>query len=227
MRALFILIIALLTTVFFAVGIIYVIARLLGQIAWNPESKAFQRMLGALRARLMPVSVGLVPWDHEMLGLLSLNRANEKRPGWFNPFSSGQITTIYQEPVVAYAAQQAGHASVTVARISSREFVFRKKGRETEVWLNGVPFGLLAGNAFLATGKGSKVLGHLENKEGESQTMLVLANGKSLALNNFERASGPIPRAVTLMQQLDPESETIALAVTLARMFDSQIRRNH
>ncbi|MFN0014310.1 MAG: hypothetical protein ACKVU2_07145 [Saprospiraceae bacterium] len=224
MRAFFSLITVLLTTGFFVVGIVYLIARLLGQVAWNPESKAYQRMLGVLRARLMPVSRGLVPWDHEMLGLLSLNRANEKRPGWFSPFLSGQITTIYQEPVVAYITQQSGHASVTVARTSNREFIFRKKGKETEVWLNGVPFGLLAGNAFLASSKGSRILAHLEKKEGESLTTLVFANAKSLALNNLERASSPIPRAVTLLQELDPESESIALSVTLARIFDSHPR---
>jgi len=219
MRALFSLLTVLLTTAFFVVGIVYLIARTFGQIAWNPESKAFKRMLDRLRGRLQAVRTDLVPWDHEMLGLMSLNRANERKPGWFNPFSTGQITTIYQEPVVAFVTMQTGKVSVTVARTSDREFVFRKKDKETEIWHNGVPFGLYAGGVLLAPGKGAKLLARLEHKPDEVHSSLILGNAKAVVLSNAEHASGPNPRAMTLVQELDPESENIALAMALLRLL--------
>ncbi len=219
MRALFSLLTVLLTTGFFVVGIVYLIARTFGQIAWNPDSKAFKRMLDALRGRLQTLKAELVPWDDEMLGLLSLNRVNERKPRWFNPFSSGQITTIYQEPVVAYVTQQTGKVSVTVARTSNREFVFRKKDKETEIWLNGTPFGLFAGGALLAPGKSAKLLARLEHKPDEVHSSLILGNAKAVVLSNSEHAGGPNPRAMTLMQELDPESENIALAMALLRLL--------
>lgn len=219
MRALFSLITVLLTTAFFVVGIVYLIARTFGQIAWNPESKAFKRMLDRLRARLQTVRADLVPWDDEMLGLLSLNRANERKPGWFNPFSTGQITTIYQEPVVAYVTMQTGKVSVTVARTSDREFVFRKKDKETEIWHNGAPFGLYAGGVLLAPGKSAKLLARFEHKPDEVHSTLILGNAKAVVLSNAKHASGPNPRAMTLMQELDQESENIALAMALLRLL--------
>ncbi|MBK9338669.1 MAG: hypothetical protein IPM98_19920 [Lewinellaceae bacterium] len=218
MRTLFSLLTIVLTTAFFITGIIYFIARAFGQIAWNPESKAFKRMLEVLRGRLNPVAQNLVPWDHEMLGLLSLNRVNEKKPGWFSPVSSGQITTIYQEPVVAYVTQQMGKSSVTIARTSDREFILRKKDKETEIWLNNTPFGLFVDGALLAPGKGSKLLARLEHQSDEVHASLILGNAKAVVLSNTEHASGPNPRAMTLLQELDPEAENIALAMALLRL---------
>ncbi len=218
MRTLFSLLTVVITTAFFITGVIYAIAKAFGQISWNPESKAFKRLLEALRMRLKPIAADLVPWDHEMLSLLSLNRANEKKPGWFNPVSSGQITTIYQEPVVAYVTQQMGKSSITMARTSDREFIFRKKGKETEIWLNNVPFGLFVDGALLAPGKGSKLLARLEDKPGETHSSLILSNAKAVALSNAGRAGGPNPRAMTLLHELDPEAENVALAMALLRL---------
>ncbi len=215
MRALFSLLTILLTMAFFVTGVVYLIARTFGQIAWNPESKAFKRMLEMLRSRVKALSDDLVPWDQEMLSLLSSNRINQQKPGWFKPFSSGQFTTIYQEPVVTYVTQQSGKMSVTVARTSDREFIFRRKGNETEIWLNGQPLGVFTAGALLAPGKGTKMLARLENQAEEAQTPLVLGNTTALTLTNPSRATSPNPRALTLLRSLSPEEENIALALTL------------
>ena len=200
---------------FFVTGVVYLIARTFGQIAWNPESKAFKRMLEALRARVKALSANLIPWDQEMLGLLSSNRTNTKPTGWFRPFSSGQFTTIYQEPVVAYVTQQSGKISVTVARTSDREFIFRRKERETEIWLNGQPFGLFTNGVLLSPGKGSKQMARLEWKPEEAQSPLILGNATAATLTNAVRANSPNPRALTLLRNLGPEEEDVALALAL------------
>ncbi|MBK6931889.1 MAG: hypothetical protein IPH12_13905 [Saprospirales bacterium] len=218
MRALFSFLTVLFTLAFFVTGVVYLIARTFGQIAWNPDSKMFRRMLDNLRSRLHPVSAGLVSWDAEMLGLLSLNRVNEKKRGWFTPFSSGQITTIYQEPVVAYVTQEMGKMRVTLARTSGLEFIFRRKGKETEIWLNNQPFGIFADGALLAPGKGSRLLARLERKPGEPQFPLLLGNTAPVSLSNPERASSPNPRALTLLRELNAEEETVALALALEQI---------
>ncbi len=207
----------LLTAAFFIAGIVYVIARTFSQIAWNPESRAFKRLLENLRNRLRAQSAELVPWDQEMLGLLSLNRVNEKKPGFWNPVASGQLTTIYHEPVAAYITQTAGNIRLTLARTTDREFIFRQKGKETEIWLNNQPFGLFVDGALLAPGKGSKLLARLENKPEETQSPLLLGNAAAGTLSNPERASSPNPRALTLLRDLSAEEENVALALALLR----------
>lgn len=224
MKVLFGLITILLTAAFFITGIVYVIARAFSQIAWNPESKAFKRLLEALRAQLKKHSANLVPWDNEMLSLLSLNRVNEKKPGWFNSVSSGQITTIYQEPVLSYVTQSAGKVQLTLARTSDREFIFRQKDRETEIWLNGQPFGLFVDGVLLAPGKGSRQLARLDERREETQSALLLGNTAAVTLSNPARpGSGPNPRALTLLRTLTPEEENTALAMTLLQNF--RVRR--
>ena len=219
MKFLFSFLTLLFTVAFFVTGIVYLIARTFGQIAWNPESKAFKRMLENLRRRLKTQSAELVPWDHEMLGLLSMNKVNEKKPGWMNPVSSGQYTTIYHEPVLAYITQTAGKVRVTVARTSNREFIFREKGKETEIWLDGQPFGLYTDGALLAPGKGSKLMARLDDRPDESQSPLILGNNPALTLGNRERASSPNPRVLTLLRELSPEEENTALALALLRLI--------
>lgn len=206
------------TVAFFVTGVVYLIAKTFGQLAWDPKSKAFKRMLASMRSRLLPLSSELVPWDSEMLGLLSLNQAREKKPGWFNPVSMGQFTTIYQEPVLAFARQQSGKIGIALWRTSDREFIFRQKGAETEIWLDNQPFGLYVDGTLLAPGKGSKLLARLENKPDEAQAPLLLGTGTALTLSNPGRASGPNPRALTLLRQLSAEEENIALAVVLLQL---------
>lgn len=218
MRILFSFFTILLTMAFFVSGVVYLIARTFGKIAWNPESKAFKRMLERLRGQLSKVATDLVPWDNEMLSLLSLNRINEKKPGWFSNISSGQITTIYQEPVIAYVTQTVGQTSVTVVRTSDREFVLRRKGKETEIWLNNKPLGLYVDGVLLSPGKGSNMLARLENKPEELESPLVLGDITAATVRNPKRADGPNPRALTLLRELDPKEESLTLAIALEQL---------
>ncbi|MCC6462263.1 MAG: hypothetical protein IT260_17480 [Saprospiraceae bacterium] len=219
MVRLFSFITIVLTIAFLVTGIVHLIARAFAQIlSWDPESRAFKRMLETLRHRLSAERSSLVPWDREMLSLLSLNRINERKPGWFNPLSSGQFTTIYQEPVVAYVFQSSGNIRVTLAQTNDREFIFRRKGKETEIWMNGQPFGLFIDGALLAPGKGSKLLARLDNRPEEAQSPLILGNNTALTLNNPQRASSPNPRALSLLRDLNPEEENQALALALMQL---------
>lgn len=219
MKILFSFLTVLMTVAFFVAGVVYLIARTFGQmVSWSPDSKVFKRLLEGLRSRLSAESGSLVPWDREMLGLLSLNRVNEKKPGWFNPLQSAQFTTIYQEPVLAYVTQQSGKMRVTVARTSDREFIFRQKDRETEIWLGGQPLGLFVDGAFLAPGKGSKLLARLDDRSDEAQSPVLLGNSTALTLSNPARSSSPNPRALTLLRELTPDEENIAMALIFLRL---------
>ncbi|HRI61215.1 MAG TPA: hypothetical protein PK228_15855, partial [Saprospiraceae bacterium] len=162
MRFFFFLVMVVLLVGSFIVGVFYLIAKLLGQINFNPESQAWKRTVEGLRTRLKSQAAGaLVPWDKEMLPLLSLNRLNVKKPGFFNSTAEGVFTTIFQEPVLAYAEQKSGNTGVIIACTSDREYILRLKGSETEIWLNGQPFGVFVNGSLLAAGKSGRLLGRL------------------------------------------------------------------
>lgn len=220
-----VILIDLLTIVFIAVciviGVVFVIAKVISGISFNPLSAAWKRMLEKLRARLQRQIAGnrLVAWDHEMLGLLSLNRSVLKKPGFFDPTAEGVFTTIFHEPVLAYASQKSGADSVTVARTSDREFIYRQKGRETEIWLNGQPFGVFVDGALLAAGRGSRLLAQLDlSASAEAQLPVLIGNATAGAISNPSRSTSPNPRALTLLRELGPEEENALLALTILQM---------
>jgi hypothetical protein len=215
---------ALIMMVFFSglivTGVAYVISKAISGFSFNPDSAGWKRMLDKLRKQVKDQVAGtLVPWDQEMLSLLSFNRSVVKKPGFFDNSAEGIYTTIFHEPVLAYATQQSGQNSVTVARTSDREFIFRKKERETEIWLNGHPFGLLVDLSLIAAGKSNQVLAQLgKSNADDPQTMVFIDQTEVAALANPTRKSTPNPRAVSILRTLKPEEENAVLALSVLRM---------
>jgi hypothetical protein len=219
MRVLSFLFFLIVSSAVFLTGAFYVIARVISNISFNPESKAWKMTIGRLRERLnTKVAPNLIPWDHEMLPLLSMNKSKAKKPGFFDSVEEGVFTTIFQEPVLAYVTQKSGKDSVTVARTSDREIIFRKKGdKETEIWLNGQPFALYTEGKLIAAGRQNNLLAYLENREGQ-ELAVVIGNKTAAALGNPERQSGPNPRALSLVKDVDAQEENMLLAMTLLHL---------
>ncbi len=216
MRFFFFLIIVVLLAGSFVAGVFYLVAKLLGQINFNPESQAWKKTVEELRARLKTQAAGaLVPWDKEMLPLLSLNRLNVKKPGFFNNTAEGVFTTIFQEPVLAYAERMSGSIGVIIACTSDREYILRLKGKETEIWLNGQPFGIFVDGALLTAGKSGRLLGRLEQKPGEVQYPVLLGDSIAATIANPDKVDTPNPRAFTLLRALSAEEENTLLALTV------------
>jgi hypothetical protein len=218
MRIFFFLITLVVSAGFFISGVVMLLARAIGQLSLNPQSAAWKRTLAKLRERIRKQAAkNLVPWDAEMLGLLSTNRTIIKKPGFFDLYSEGMYSTIYQEPVLVYAALRTGKTSVLVASTSDREFIFRQKDKEIEIWLNEQPLGLFIDGTLLAPGRGSKLLARMEG--GTEASLPVLIGDKTAAaITNPEQASGPNPRALTLLRTLDLNEENALLALTILKM---------
>jgi len=219
MRIFFFLITLVVTAGFFISGVVMLLARALGQLSLNPQSAAWKRTLAKLRERIRKQAAkNLVPWDTEMLGLLSTNRTIIKKPGFFDLYSEGLYATIYQEPVLVYAALKTGKTSVLVASTSDREFIFRQKDKEIEIWLNEQPLGLFVDGTLLAPGRGSKLLARMEATGTEASLPVLIGDKTAAAITNPEQASGPNPRALTLLRTLDSNEENALLALTILKM---------
>lgn len=224
MRGLLNLLSFLLTTGLFITGAFYFIAKMLGRIVFDPASRAWKRTLEKLQARLRSQAAGaLVPWDEEMLGLLSLNRHKVKKPGFWDSTSEGVFSSIYQEPVLAYAGQTSGNTAAYVARTSAKEFVFRQKEKETEIWINNQPFAVFINGTLLTAGRSSQILARLDASEGESQWPVLLNDKAAAAITNPGRlaTAGPNPRALTLLRKVTPEEEDALLALVLVYALKS------
>ncbi len=202
------------------VGIIWVIAKAIGRTVFNPDTKAWRSAVDGLRGRLQKSESGtLVPWDGEMLSLLSLNQRVVRRPGWLDSTSEGVFTSIYQEPVLSYAERKNGKNALMLARTSDREFVFRRKGKETEIWVNDQPLGTYVDGVLLSPDSKSRLLARVEIEPGESQYPVLLGAGTAASINNPALPGrSPNPRALTLLRDLKPEEESALLALTVLQM---------
>lgn len=219
MRIFFFLLMLVMFTGVFLTGIVYVIAKAISQISFNPESTAWKRMIERLRAQVKKQTEGkLVPWDAEMLSLLSFNRSVVKKPGFFDNTAEGVFTTIFHEPILAYAVQKNGNTGVTVAATSDREFIYRNKGKETEIWLNGQPFGLYIDGNLLAAGKTSRMLARLEQSNDELALPVLIGDKEAASISNPSRISSPNPRVLTILRTLTGEEENALLALAVLKM---------
>ncbi len=218
MRGLLNLLTFLFTTGLFITGVFYFIAKMLGRIVFDPASNAWKRTLEKLQTRIRSQAAGaLVPWDEEMLALLSLNRVNVKKPGFWDSTSEGVFSSIYQEPILAYAGQTSGKTAAYVARTSAKEFIFRQKEKETEIWINNQPFAVFINGTLLAAGRSTQILARLEAEPAEAQWPVLLNDKAAAAITNPQRAAsaGPNPRALTLLRKVTSEEEDALLALTL------------
>lgn len=201
-------------------GVVYILARLLTPLLSSPDSQAWKHLLKKLSDHLDKHYGSLVPWDKDMLGLLSLNKQDERKPGVFGSIRSGVYSSIYHEPVLAYATLKSGQNAVTLARTSDREFVFRKKAKETEIWINKEPFGLYIDGNLISAGKGGRMIGRLEKRPEESAFPVVLGDAPSATLSNPVVVRSPNPRALTMLKDMGPEEQNTLLAMAILNMTD-------
>ncbi|MCS7037735.1 MAG: hypothetical protein RMJ33_09060 [Saprospiraceae bacterium] len=222
MRFLFSFLVVALTLAFLITALIYLVKRAFSDVRLSVSgnnNSAFRDVLEQLRQQVKALMPELAPWDGEMFSLLSLHQQPVRGKGSFRPTSMGYLLSIFQEPIVAFAGLASGKHKVVVARVHDREFVFRKKDKEVEVWLNGEPFGVFAGNALLSADKGARLLAQVEEKPAEQHSEVLLSNGRSVSLTNRARATGPNPRAAVLVKELTREEENAALAIALMRLL--------
>ena len=218
MAALLRLLFAVLFLGLFITGFFYFVGRLLHGLAFNPESRAWKELLTKLRARVrLRMVEPLNALDTETLTHLSLKPKILKKAGWRDSTYEGVLGTIYQEPVLVFAGQKNGKTSVVVAQSLHKEFIFRQKGKETEIWQDGQPYAVFIDGTLLSAGKQARMLAKLELDTELRQWPVLLGQSEGATITNGQRAVSPIPRAVTLLRNLSAEEEQVLLV--LAAMY--------
>lgn len=158
---------AILITLFFfmlvLVGGIWLLWKLLGN--FSGKKIGFSGQPGSLREAVNArVAAGLTTWDGESFGLLAMNATSDSGKNPFKNGRTGLITSIYQEPMAAWALAGSMENGELLVRNSEHEFFYRLKGREVEIRLDDLPFCTLI-NGILLDGdrRAARQIGRLEN----------------------------------------------------------------
>jgi hypothetical protein len=215
----------LLGIAFFVVGVVYLLAKSFFSVSIRSGSRQWDASLARLRAKLGAERPTLLRWDAEALNLLSLHRhADQKRNWWMSSDISGSFLTIYQEPVAAFAQTRQGRYALAVVQTSDSEYIFQQKEKETDVWRNGTPYGVLVGGSLLAAGRDSRLLAQMDLAASAKQIPVVLGSQTAATLANpTAEHSSPYPRAVMVLRDLSADEQT-ALLVCCCALQLRQIR---
>lgn len=209
-----------------ALGMIGVMVLMKTLQNYNPGRARIQADLKKIRAELAPLVADLVPWTAEEMELLSFNQIKKSIKSGLVKTSKGVLTTIYHEPVIAWAYKKyvsRGENGLLYARTSNQEFIYRIKNGEVEMVVGDELKGILNQSGTLVSHKGNKQLAQI-NKNQDNLTLPVLVNNKLMgSLSNPDRNKRKNTRAFQHLMKMDKEEEELVLSLSILEMVKREI----
>jgi hypothetical protein len=158
---------------------------------------------------------------------LSLNQLNNKIKKGLQRSGKGIFTSIYHEPMIAYAFKKySGKGQALVyARTSHREYAFRINGDNVDVWMDDKPLGKLKSDGTLLGAKTMKPIARLGQPE-ESRALPIVVNDRNLATLSLPGEEKTLnPRAFELLNQMDKNEEAVLLSLAIFKMVKPEIEK--
>lgn len=214
--------------ILFTIGLAVTAAYVLYQILTNfPPGKArMQKDLNKLKAEIAPWFEDLVPWSDEEMERLSLNQVNNKVSKGIVSRGKGVFTSIYHEPMIAYAFKKyvgGGDHILLYARTSHHEYAFRIKGKEAQVWMDSEPVGKVRQDGTLVDIRGKKELAKIRRMP-DQKLLPVVVNGREVAsLVDPQKADTVNPRALELLTPMETDEEGVFLSLAILEMVRQKL----
>jgi len=107
---------------------------------FTPGHSKVQGDVDKMKSEIQPWTEELVEWKKEELDLLSFNNINKQIKKGIVKTAKGVLTSIYQEPLIAYSFKQYfGNKknAVLYARTADREFQYRIREKAVSVSVDG------------------------------------------------------------------------------------------
>lgn len=195
---------------------------------FNPGQKRVQEDIRKMRQELSTWVAQLVPWDKEDTELFSLNQINQIKKKSVFTVAKGVFTSIYHEPMVAYAYKKyvgPGLNAVLYARTSKHEYVYRIRNKGIQIAVDGQALGTLDNEGMLRGGKKNHLLARINRQQEEQLLLPVVVNDREVAsLTNPALANSPNPRAFQFLKDdLQPEEEKLLLSLAVLEMVQRSV----
>ncbi|MEM9917538.1 MAG: hypothetical protein AAF990_05545 [Bacteroidota bacterium] len=194
-------------------GGIYLLYRLLTN--FQPSKSKVQADLKMLKEELDNWSSELIPWKTEELELLSLNQSNRTVKKNLTTIVKGMFTSIYHEPMVAYAYKRYVSSgkpnAILYARTAEQEFIYRFRNNEITLAIDGQPVGTIKQGGVLYEGRSGKMIGRINRSEKNELLPIIVGERElaSLPMPNEEQL--PHSRAFQYVEERMNEKEKLVL----------------
>ena len=191
-------------------------------INFHPGPSRIQRDLEEIKKTIESWGEELAPLKKEEFELLSHNQTNQAfRNRVVTATAEGVITSIYEEPLVAYGFKRyfgKPMNGMLYARTMDKEFFYRFKHGQVKLNLNDQFIGIIKEKGALFSPQGKELLAKIDYKQN-SEMYPVLVNGKEVAsiiVEDKELRSNT--RALEFVSPMKKEEEVFFLALTILEL---------
>ena len=195
--------------------------------SFPPGRKRREEEFKNLKAEIADWFPELIAWNKDELEMLSLNQINNKKSGTLRPTGKGIFTSVYSEPMIAYAYKQLQGKkgqSLVYAKTANHEYGLNMKSRETDIWMDGIPLGSLKSTGAFIDPNGQEIA--RIKKSNDQKSLPVFIKDREIAsLIHPDQLKDVNPRTFELVQQMSKEEEAVIVALAINQMVKSEIRQ--
>jgi hypothetical protein len=193
---------------------------------YRPSRTKIQQDLQQIRAELAPYVADLVPWSSEEMEQLSYNQIRRKTKSGLVKSSQGVLTTVYHEPVIAWAYKRyvsKDENGLIYARTSNQEFIYRLKKGEVEMVIGDQLVGFVNQQGVVLNQKGNKQLAQV-SQNYENLVLPMKVNDKLVgSLSNPSRSQKGNTRVFQHLAKMEKEEEELVLSLSILEMVKREV----
>lgn len=182
--------------------------------------------LAEMKSKIVTYVSSLVPMTDTELELLSINQSGTATNRGLTSIKSGAFTSIYNEPLLAYAYKEYKYpADKSMLLISSEsdDFIYLSNGPQTKVFVNDMELGLISENGDLYDPNGEQLLAHIEIDQNLSTHPVKIGDREVGEIVNPKLNQSPNPRAYQFLEPMNDEESKIFKALTFLSLLEETL----
>lgn len=202
----------------------FIIAQLLDFfLSINSGSGQTRKDIAELKSKIATYISSLVPMNKNELELLSVNQSGTSTSRGLATVKSGAFTSIYHEPLLAYAYKQYTYpADKSLLLISSEEddFIYMINGSKTQVFINNTELGFVESDGSLYAPETNRLLAKID-ADHQISSHPVMIEGKEVGeVVNARLNESPNPRAYQFLEPMNEREIQIFKALTFLSLVE-------
>lgn len=211
----------IISLIFFAV-VLYVLMQMLSFFMGTKSMRRqLQRDLKTLDRLMGEFKDGLIPFEGDEFKLLSANPIIKKNKKSNSVFSRGVLSTIYQEPLLAFSLKENSRDNniLLLAHSNKNKYQLNFKEGETDVYLNEEHIGFITENhEFIDTT--DNMVGRIEQSVGDKYAKILLHDVDTAHINiKGDQSLGDSERVFSLFHDFNHEDSEEMVLLTLYYLF--------
>ena len=217
----------LLVLVLLVLGIGFILMQLLKFfVTINSSSAQRRRDIADMKSKMSRTIKTLVPMSHKELELLSVNRSNVEVSKGFNKMESGVFTSVYHEPLLAYAYKKYAYSTdhrLLMMHTSEDNYMYISEGRTTKVYLNDRELGVIDSEGGLTHPVSQKRLAEIEVDKVLSSHPVRIGGREVGEIMNVSLNESPNPRAYQFLEDMNEDEGHLFKALTFLSLIEESI----